>query len=77
MTRSLILFKLHKIYDIPRNVNDIFHNSTHSSIHTFGTRCIESGIVSVVTQRLMGHEDIGATLNTYTSALDKFKEQEY
>lgn len=30
----------------------------------------------VVVQRLMGHKDIGITLNTYTSVFDKFKGNE-
>ena len=30
----------------------------------------------VVVQKLMGHKDIGVTLNTYTSVFDKFKNQE-
>lgn len=30
----------------------------------------------VVVQRLMGHADVGVTLNTYTSVFDKFKENE-
>src|SRR5699024_3182061 len=50
--------------------------STHSLRHTFGTRCIESGMAPVVVQKLMGHKDISVTLNTYTSVFDKFKEQE-
>lgn len=50
--------------------------STHSLRHTFGTRCIESGMAPVVVQRLMGHKDIGITLNTYTSVFDKFREKE-
>ena len=44
--------------------------------HTYGTRCIESGMAPVVVQRLMGHNDITVTLNTYTSVYDKFKEKE-
>ena len=55
------------------SINDI---STHSLRHTFGTRCIESGMAPVVVQRLMGHKDISITLNTYTSILNKFKEDE-
>lgn len=55
------------------NITDI---STHSLRHTFGTRCIESGMAPVVVQRLMGHKDISITLNTYTSVFDKFKENE-
>ena len=50
--------------------------TTHSLRHTFGTRCIESGMQPVVVQRLMGHADIGVTLNTYTSVFDEFKEKE-
>lgn len=30
----------------------------------------------VVVQRLMGHNDISVTLNTYTSVFDKFKQAE-
>lgn len=55
------------------NITDI---STHSLRHTFGTRCIESGMAPVVVQKLMGHKDVGVTLNTYTSVFDKFKKQE-
>ena len=55
------------------NITDI---STHSLRHTFGTRCIESGMAPVVVQRLMGHKDISITLNTYTSVFDKFKQNE-
>lgn len=50
--------------------------STHSLRHSYGTRCVESGIAPVVVQRLMGHTDITVTLNTYTSVFDKFKENE-
>ena len=50
--------------------------TTHSLRHTFGTRCIESGMAPVVVQRLMGHKDIRITLNTYTSVYDEFKDRE-
>ena len=60
------------VVDVLR-VNDI---TTHSLRHTFGTRCIEAGIAPVVAQRLLGHKDIRVTLNTYTSVLNKFKEDE-
>ena len=35
------------------DITDIF---THSLRHTFGTRCIESGMAPVVVQRLMGRD---------------------
>ena len=50
--------------------------STHSLRHTYGTRCIESGMAPVVVQRLMGHTDIKVTLNTYTTVFDEFKRKE-
>ena len=50
--------------------------TTHSLRHTYGTRCIESGMAPVVVQRLMGHTDIAVTLNTYTSVFDEFKKKE-
>ncbi len=74
-------------YANPRVVNNVLKKiliqcgpitdiTTHSLRHTFGTRCIESGIAPVVVQRFMGHKDIGVTLNTYTSVLNRFKEEE-
>ena len=74
-------------YADPRGVNNILKRilmqnfnikdiTTHSLRHTFGTRCIESGMAPVVVQRLMGHKDISVTLNTYTSVLNRFKESE-
>lgn len=50
--------------------------TSHSLRHTYGTRCIESGMAPVVVQKLMGHTDVMVTLNTYTSVYDKFKEKE-
>ena len=50
--------------------------STHILRHTYGTRCIESGMRAVALQRLMGHKDISVTLNTYTSILHKYKVEE-
>ena len=56
---------------------DITHPiSTHTLRHTYGTRCIESGMRAVALQRLLGHTDINVTLNTYTSVLNKYKEKE-
>lgn len=71
--RSTINNELKRIFKKEFNVTDI---SSHSLRHTFGTRCIESGVSPVVVQRLMGHKDISVTLNTYTSVFDKYKERE-
>lgn len=55
---------------------DITDISTHSLRHTYGTRCIESGMAPVVVQNLMGHSDVLITLNTYTTVFDKYKAKE-
>ena len=72
--RSTINNELKLIFKQEFNITDI---SSHSLRHTFGTRCIESGMAPVVVQRLMGHKDIAVTLNTYTSVLEQFKEREF
>ena len=71
--RSTINNELKRVLKKELNITDI---SSHSLRHTFGTRCIESGMAPVVVQRLMGHKDITVTLNTYTSVLEQFKERE-
>lgn len=71
--RTNVNSELQRILEKEFNITDI---STHSLRHTYGTRCIESGMAPVVVQRLMGHNDISVTLNTYTSVYDKFKEKE-
>ena len=50
--------------------------STHSLRHTYGTRCVEAGMRAVALQRLMGHQDVSVTLNTYTSIFNKYKQSE-
>ena len=71
--RTDVISELHRRLEKNFGIKDI---STHSLRHSYGTRCIESGMAPVVVQRLMGHTDIGITLNTYTSVFDKFKEEE-
>ena len=65
--------ELKRILRVHFGIEDI---TTHSLRHTYGTRCIESGMQPIVVQKLMGHTDIRITLNTYTSVFDKFKAKE-
>ena len=58
---------------ICRQLNLSSKISNHTLRHTYGTRCIESGMTPIVVQKLMGHKDIRVTLNTYTSVLNQFK----
>lgn len=70
-TINTVLKRICKQLQLPNTI------SNHTLRHTFGTRCIESGMSPVVVQRIMGHKDIKVTLNTYTSVLNQFKNEEY
>ena len=65
-----------KLKEIAKKVGIERDISTHVLRHTYGTRCIESGMRAVALQRLMGHTDINITLNTYTTIFNKYKEEE-
>lgn len=65
-----------KLKDIAKKVGIEENISTHCLRHSYGTRCIESGMRAVALQRLMGHTDINVTLNTYTTIFNKYKEEE-
>lgn len=71
--RTNVNSELQRIMERQFGITDI---STHSLRHTYGTRCIESGMAPVVVQKLMGHKDVSVTLNVYTTVLDKFKQAE-
>lgn len=51
--------------------------NTHMLLHTFATRCIESGMPAVVLAKILGHADISTTLNTYTDVFNKFKKEHF
>lgn len=65
-----------QLKSITKKVDIVHPISTHTLRHTYGTRCIESGMRAVALQRLLGHTDINVTLNTYTCVLNKYKEKE-
>lgn len=70
-TVNTVLKRICKQLELSKNI------SNHTLRHTFGTRCIESGMAPKVVQTLMGHKDISVTLNTYTSVLNQYKEEEF
>lgn len=70
-TVNTVLKRICKQLGLSKNI------SNHTLRHTFGTRCIESGMAPKVVQTLMGHKDISVTLNTYTSVLNQYKEEEF
>lgn len=49
----------------------------HSLRHTFATRMCEKGINIKVIQDVMGHTDIGTTMNIYTDATNDMKTQAF
>ena len=65
--------KTKKIYEFNITKSRV---NTHMLRHTFATRCIENGVSPVVLQKILGHNDIQVTLNTYTDVLNEFKEKE-
>jgi integrase len=56
--------------------NDIEHFSMHTLRHTFATRCIESGMKPKTLQMILGHANIGITMNLYVHITDDEKKKE-
>lgn len=56
--------------------NEIEHFSMHTLRHTFATRCIESGMKPKTLQMILGHANIGITMNLYVHITDDEKKKE-
>lgn len=52
------------------------HFSMHTLRHTFATRCIEAGMKPKTLQTILGHSNIGITMNLYVHVTDVEKEKE-
>ena len=63
------LFKYCDIAGIPRF-------SMHVLRHTFATRCIEAGMKPKTLQQILGHSNIGITMNLYVHITDEEKHRE-
>lgn len=50
--------------------------SMHLLRHTFATRCIESGMRPKTLQMILGHSNIGITMNLYVHVTENAKEKE-
>lgn len=51
--------------------------SCHSLRHTFTTRLVEEGVNIKVIQDVLGHKDVGTTLNIYTDVTKELKQREF
>lgn len=50
--------------------------SMHVLRHTFATRCIESGMIPKTLQKILGHSNIGITMNLYVDITEEQKQKE-
>ena len=48
----------------------------HILRHTFATRCIEAGMIPKTLQKILGHSNIGTTMNLYVDATEEEKTKE-
>lgn len=48
----------------------------HVLRHTFATRCIEGGMMPKTLQRILGHSNIGITMNLYVHITEEEKQRE-
>ena len=68
-TYDTALFKICDKAKIPRF-------SMHILRHTFVTRCIEAGMKPKILQMLLGHSNIGITMNLYVHTIEEEKKKE-
>ena len=68
-TYDTMLFKLCDKANIPRF-------SMHVLRHTFATRCIEAGMIPKTLQIILGHSNIGITMNLYVHVTEDQKHKE-
>lgn len=50
--------------------------SMHVLRHTFATRCIEGGMMPKTLQKILGHSNIGITMNLYVHVTEEEKQKE-
>lgn len=50
--------------------------SMHGLRHTFATRCIEGGMMPKTLQKILGHSNIGITMNLYVHITEEEKQKE-
>ena len=68
-TYDTALFKICDKAQIPRF-------SMHVLRHTFATRCIEGGMKPKTLQIILGHSNIGITMNLYVHTIEEEKLKE-
>lgn len=61
---------------IPMEWTGIDRFSMHVLRHTFATRCIEAGMKPKTLQTILGHSNIGITMNLYVHTTEEQKHKE-
>ena len=70
------VLRLRTILDFLNTHEYIPHFSTHVLRHTFATRCIEGGMKPKTLQKILGHSNIGITMNLYVHITEDEKQRE-
>ena len=77
LTRIAENYNATQMYDESGKDEFLPHFSCHVLRHTYANRLCEDGVNVKVMQRLLGHSDIGTTMEIYTDVSQKFMEDEF
>ena len=77
LTRIVEKYNASQMFDESKASVLLPHFSCHVLRHTYANRLCEEGVNDKVVQRLLGHADIGTTMEIYMDVSQKFMEDEF